>query len=146
MAYEKKLLRYDKKQTRLKNRGDPRIIDSFRRAKRESRFLRFFGLSFVLLLSMCFMLIGAVSLEEPLSEAWFGQVFGLVGIALFIIFCRGAWMIASGTLTHLIAVDDKEFCWGFVDREKSINIEALKEIRWDESDGLQVALVSNDDC
>jgi hypothetical protein len=117
-------------------------MSSFYRIKKDSRFLAFIGLAFALFLSMLFMIIGFGINTEDRFDLVVRWVFGIAGVALFIIFFRGAWMITKGTLTHVLSIDENEFRWGFIGYEKSIPVKDLKEIHWIEMDGLHVSIIT----
>jgi hypothetical protein len=92
-------------------------MKSFYRIKRDSGFLSFIGLAFALSLSMLFTIIGFGINAEDRFDWVVGWVFGIAGIALFIIFFRGAWMITKGNLTPSY-LQFREYCgheiWRYV--------------------------------
>jgi hypothetical protein len=94
---------------------------------------------------MLFMIIGFGIDTESRFESVICWVFGAAGVALFIVFCRGAWMITKETSTHVLSIDENDFCWGFLGREKRIPVKDLKELHWIEMDGLYASIVTKDD-
>lgn len=101
----------------------------FHRVKRSSSVLSFFGVSFALLLSGIFMLIGAVGLQE--ADFWFGTVvFGLIGLGVFVICLRGGWSLATGPMIHVLTFEQDQVTWGYAGREKSIDMDDVISIRW----------------
>jgi hypothetical protein len=107
----------------------------FHRVKRSSSILGFIGVSFGLILSGIFMLIGAVGLQE--AEFWFGTVvFGLIGIGVFVICLRGGWSLATAPMIHVLTFEPDQVTWGYAGKEKSLDMAEVESIRWSvDSDG-----------
>jgi hypothetical protein len=118
-------------------------MKSFHRTKKDSKILGVFGLSICLVLSLVFMLIG---FHNTGSEGRFSfeLIFGLVGIVVFIIFVRGAWMMTGGSLIHVFSVDSSKLIWGFIGKEKELDITTVDQIYWDDSDGFTLMMTTKD--
>lgn len=101
----------------------------FHRVKRSSSVFGFIGVSFGLILSAIFMLIGAVGLQE--ADFWSGTViFGLIGLGLFVICLRGGCSLATGPMIHVLTFEQDQVTWGYAGKEKSIDIADVESIRW----------------
>jgi hypothetical protein len=117
-------------------------MDAFHRTKRESRLLLTLGLSVAFLLSGLFLLIGFSGIEKEGFNS-FQIIFGLFGIALFVLFFRGAWISLTSPLIHIFSIDPDEIEWGFVGKEKQMKISELSDIYWEDFDGFTLILTSN---
>jgi hypothetical protein len=110
-------------------------MNAFHRTKRDSRWLSAIGLSIAFLLSLVFMLVGFIDLENESGFYLLRVIFGVVGICLFVLFMRGCWIATSGALIHVFSMDEDELEWGFVGREKRIALSEIAKIYWDDTDG-----------
>ncbi len=115
----------------------------FHRTNRDSKINGFIGLSFCLFLSVVFMSLGFHSLAEG-EWSSFEVVFGVAGMAVFVIFIRGAWMMSGGSLTHVFSIDREKVIWGFIGKEKELNISEVKTIYWNDSDGFTMNMSKYD--
>jgi hypothetical protein len=114
---------------------------AFHRTKKDSRILAFFGLMFSLFLSILFMLLGFHRIGAE-GRASIELIFGIAGLALFIICLRGAWSMTGDALTHVFSVDQENICWGFIGQEKQLAIQDIAQIYWDESDGFHFVIIT----
>ncbi len=110
-------------------------MNAFHRTKRDSQWLSAFGLSIAFLLSLVFLLVGFIDLENESGVDTFRVIFGVVGICLFVVFIRGCWMATSGALVHVFSIDEEDLEWGFVGREKRVSVAEIAQIYWDDTDG-----------
>ena len=118
-------------------------MNVFHRTRRDSRVLNLLALVFAFTLALIFMLlgVGALTLNEiDLFTRVLGLVFGLVGLAVFVVCVRGAWMMTNGAITHVFSVDEEFIEWGFLGKEVREPIKSLEGIYWNESDGLTCVL------
>ncbi|MGB0990938.1 MAG: hypothetical protein ACPG32_00540 [Akkermansiaceae bacterium] len=114
-------------------------MKEFHRVKKDSRLVGFIGLGVVLFLSMFFMLIGFVGVDERGWNA-LSYIFGIPGVLLFGIFIRGAWMATKGAVVHVFSMDNDEIQWGFLGKEKSIPVRSVSSIHWSEVEGFGLLL------
>jgi len=116
-------------------------MDSFHRTKRESRLLLTLGQSIAFFLSAFFLLIGFSWIEMEGLD-WFRIIFCVFGIALFVLFFRGAWISTTSPLIHIFSIDLDEIEWGFVGKEKQMKISELSDIYWEDFDEFTLILTS----
>jgi uncharacterized membrane protein YhdT len=119
-------------------------MNAFHRTKRDSRWLSAIGLSIAFLLSLVFMLVGFIDLENESGFDTLRVIFGVVGICLFVLFMRGCWMATSGALVHVLSIDEEDLEWGFVGREKRVSVSEISQIYWDDSDGFTFVVTLTD--
>ncbi|MEM6656142.1 MAG: hypothetical protein AAF596_10085 [Planctomycetota bacterium] len=119
-------------------------MNSFQRIRRESRLLGFFGLIVTFLLSLFFMLIGFVDVENEAGADRMRLIFGVCGAGLFLLFMRGGWMITGGARTHVFTVTEDEIEWGFMGDEKRIAIASVREFYWSDDDGFTFSIINQD--
>lgn len=119
-------------------------MESFQSIQRESRILGFFGLAVAFISSLLFMMLGAVSIDHAEGVQAFPLLFGLVGLAVFVIFIRGAW-IAVGRPRHFIfSMDENEVEYGFMGNETKIAIPDIRHFYWDDTDNFTFSITCKD--
>jgi hypothetical protein len=119
-------------------------MNSFHRTKRDSRILAYVGLAFAFAMSVMFMLVGFVDIENEAGFDAFRLIFGIAGACLFVIVMRGCWMMSRGALTHVFSINGDEMEWGFVGREKQLATADVQEIYWDDTDGFTFLITRKD--
>jgi hypothetical protein len=119
-------------------------MNSFHRTKRDSRILGFVGLAFAFILSIVFMLVGFVDIENESGFDTFRLIFGVAGACLFVVFIRGCWMATGGALTHILSITEDRIEWGFIGREKQLELSEVEEIYWDDTDGFTFTITKKD--
>ena len=85
------------------------------------------------------MLIGFHTIGTE-GRASMELIFGIAGVAIFIIFIRGAWMMTGGALIHVFSIDSSKVIWGFLGKEKELDITTVEQIYWDDSDGFTLIM------
>lgn len=118
-------------------------MESFHCIKRESIILAVIGLIICFLLSSVFMLVGFYELGEK-GHLSIEVIFGLAGLGLFIIFMRGAWMLVSGIHTHVFSIDRNQVVWGYVGKEKTLDMAQVRHIYWDDTDGFTLNMTTHE--
>lgn len=118
-------------------------MDSFHRIKRDSPVPGFIALTFALLLSMVFMLIGFLRVGED-GRASMDLIFGVPGVATFLLFLRGGWMMTGRSLVHVFSMDRNKVVWGFVGKEQELDASEIDRIYWDDSDGFSFQMTMKD--
>ncbi len=118
-------------------------MPSFHRTKRESRVLGFIALAVAFFLAMIFMLLGFYSTIEE-GRASIELIFGFAGLALFVICIRGAWMMTGRALIHVFSLDQHKVVWGFMGKEKQLDIQDVTQIYWDDSDSFQLQMTTKE--
>lgn len=109
-------------------------MESFHYTRRESRVLNAIGLLICFVLASVFMLLGFNDLLEHRQMSGL-LVLGVIGLGLFVIFMRGAWMLCAGTKIHVFSIDPHTVTWGYVGNEKSQQMSEVINIYWDDTDG-----------
>lgn len=108
-------------------------MQRFYRARRDSIWLAWLGVVFAFSLSLIFMIIGVFQ-DDGNYEA-FQAVFGLVGLAVFVLCFRGAWGLISGVKTRILSIDDEGLTWGAVGKENRILFDEVESIVLSDDDG-----------
>ena len=103
----------------------------------------FFALASVLVLSMFFMLIGFVRVGED-GRPSMDLIFGVAGVALFLLFLRGGWMMTGRSPVHVFSMDHNKVVWGFVGKEQELDASEIDRIYWDDSDGFSFQMTMKD--
>ena len=117
-------------------------MTEFHRTKRDSRVVGFVVLSFVLVLSMIFMLIGFMDFDG--EGIGFRMVFGFVGLAIFVLFLRGGWFLTGGGRVHVLSMTASEIEWGFMGDEKRLEVSEVSSFYWDDTDSFHFSIFRKD--
>lgn len=119
-------------------------MESFQSIQRESGILGFFGLAVAFISSLLFMMLGAAGIDNPEGVRVLPLLFGLVGLAVFIIFIRGAW-IAVGRPRHIIfSIDENEVEYGILGHQNKIAISDIRHFYWDDTDNFNFSITCKD--
>lgn len=114
-------------------------MDAFHRVKRDPVVLGILGLVVLLLLAVAFTFVGLAGMSGS-ATAIFGGVFACFGVALFVLFFRAVWIMTGGGLVHVLSIDRETLEWGYRGKEKSVAMEQVSSIHWDDSDGFTFLL------
>jgi hypothetical protein len=115
-------------------------MKAFHRTKRDSRLLGMIGLAVLLVVAFFFMVVGISDIEQESGTSLLRILFGLGGVALFVVFIRGCWIATGGATVQILSIDEDKFEWGYMGREKELATSEIKEIYWDDDDGFTFVL------